>query len=176
MPTVRGRSEVRQFIAKLPAEIERKLLRGAGRAAANVIAEEAKDRSISSEVSGAIKVKVSTSEGRIIAKVQVKGKGSYIGPWLEYGTSPHFISVDDSQRQGMSVSRINKRVKEGSLVIGGNFVGPTVFHPGARPHPFLRPALDLKGDAAVAAAQGYINSRVTRTGIIGSVDREGASE
>jgi hypothetical protein len=173
MPTVRGSSDVRQFIAKLPGEIERKLLRGAGRAAANVIADEAKERSVSSEVSGAIKVKVSEGDGRIVARVQVKGKGAYIAPWLEYGTSPHFISVDDSQRRGMSVSRINKETKAGSLVIGGKFVGSTVFHPGARPHPFLRPALDVKGDAAFAAAQGFINSRVTRSGIVGSAEPDG---
>jgi hypothetical protein len=172
MPTVRGKSEVRQFIAQLPADIERKLLRGAGRAAANVVADEARDRSISAEVSAAVKVKVSTAEGRIIAKVQVKGPGAYIAPWLEYGTSAHFISVDDSQREGMSVSRINKANKEGSLVISGKFVGSTVFHPGARPHPFLRPALDLKGDAAVAAAQAFINSRVGRSGITGSAEPE----
>lgn len=175
MPTVRGRSEVDRFFAQLPGEIERKLLRGAGRAAANVVAEEAKDRSISEEVSAAIKVNVSTSEGQIIAKVQVKGKGAYIAPWLEYGTSAHFISVDDSQREGMSVSRINKLEKSGSLVIGGKFVGSTVWHPGARAHPFLRPALDIKAVAAVAAAQGYINSRVTRSGIMGSAEpRDGA--
>jgi HK97 gp10 family phage protein len=166
MPTVRGRTELKQFLAQLPGEIERKLLRGAGRAAANVIADEAKERSISSEVSSAIKVKVSAKPGQVIAKVQVKGKGAYIAPWLEYGTSPHFISVDDSQRQGMSIGRINRNV----LVINGQPVGRTVHHPGATPHPFLRPALDMKADAALAAAQGYINSRVGPGGITGSED------
>jgi hypothetical protein len=127
-------------------------------------------------VSAAVKVKVSATPGRIVAKVQVKGPGAYIAPWLEYGTSAHFISVDDSQRQGMSVSRINKAHKSGSLVIGGNIVGTTVLHPGARPHPFLRPALDMKGNAAVAAAQGYINSRVTKAGIVGAPETGGDSE
>jgi hypothetical protein len=176
MPSVRGRAEVKRFIGQLPGEIERKLLRGAGRAAANVIAEEARDRSISDEVKGAIKVKVTSAEGQVIARIQVKGPGSYIGPWLEYGTDPHFISVDDSQRQGMSVAKINQEQKRGSLVIGGQFVGATVFHPGARPHPFLRPALDVKADAAIAAAQGYINNRVTPAGITGSPDPEGTAE
>jgi hypothetical protein len=174
MVTSKGGTEVRQFIAKLPGEIERKLLRGAGRAAANVIADEAKERSISSEVSSAIKVKVRTTEDQVVAKVQVRGRGAYIAPWLEYGTSAHFISVDDSQREGMSVNKINKANKAGSLVIGGKFVGSTVLHPGARPHPFLRPALDIKGDAAFAAAQGYINSRVTRSGIVGTAEPEEA--
>lgn len=175
MPTVKD-SGVKQFFAKLPGDIERKLLRGAGKAAAKVIADEARDRSISPEVSAAIKTKVTASEGQVIAKVQVRGPGAYIAPWLEYGTTGHFISVDESQRGGRSVSRINKQAKEAgdahSLVIGGNFVGSTVYHPGARPHPFLRPALDVKGGAAIAAAQGYINSHVTRAGIVGAAEAE----
>lgn len=170
MATVRGSADVRRFIAQLPAELERKVLRGAGRAAAKIIAAEAKERSVSSEVVAAIKTKVTSSEGKVMARVQVRGPGAYIAPWLEYGTSPHFISVDDSQRGGRSVKRINKETKEGSLVIGDAFVGSTVFHPGARPHPFLRPALDVKAGEAIAAAQSYINARISRAGIAGASD------
>ena len=171
MPTVRGKQAVKQFIAGIPAEMETKVLRGAARAAATVVAEEAKDRTNSSEIRGAIKVATKREDGRMIAKVQVVGRGAYLAPWAEYGTAPHFISVDDSQRGGRSVSRINRQVAEQggnrSLVIGGSFVGSTVWHPGARPHPFLRPALDVKEAEAIAAAQAYITTRVTRAGIIG---------
>jgi hypothetical protein len=142
-----------------------------------VVAEEAKTRSISQEVSDAIKVRTSGKDGRIIAKVQVRGPGAYIAPWLEYGTGPHFISIDDSQRQGMSVNRVNTIRKEGkSLVIGGKFVGDTVFHPGAKAHPFLRVSLDTKEAEAIAVAQAYINSRVTKAGIVGSAEPEADSE
>lgn len=172
MPTVSGRSEVKRFIGSIPGKLTADVLRGAARAAAKVVAAEAKERSISPEVSASVKIATSSEDGRIIAKIQTKGAGAYIAPWLEYGTSPHFISVDDSQRQGMSVGRINRLSNEEgsshSLVIGGNFVGATVFHPGARPHPFLRPALDIKEAEAIAAAQGYITSRVTRAGIVGT--------
>lgn len=169
MPKVRGKSEVKTFTAGLPAQIESKLLRGAARAAANVVADEARSRSESHEVAGAIKVATKLEETRVIAKVQVKGPGAYIAPWLEYGTDPHFISVDASQREGRTVNRINRLAKEDgsshSLVINGKFVGTTVLHPGARPHPFLRPALDAKEGEAIAAAQGYINARVGKSGI-----------
>ena len=176
MPKVTGRAEVRQFIAGIPAALETKVLRGAARAAAKVVAEEAKARSISSEVSGAIRIATKKEEGRVIAKVQVKGPGAYIAPWLEYGTAPHFISVDDSQREGRSVNRINKLTKEGSLVIGGHFVGKTVHHPGAKPHPFLRPALDTKESEAIAAARQFIKARVSRAGILGSAEQDGDEE
>lgn len=167
MPTVRGKAEVKAYIGRIPADMEAKVLRGAARVAATVVAEEAMDRTQSSEVRGAIKVATKREDGRIIAKVQVKGPGAYLAPWEEYGTDPHFIRVDERERGGMSIGRINKEHKKGALVIAGEFVGDTVFHPGARPHPFLRPALDVKQGEAIAAAQGYIRSRVKRFGIIG---------
>jgi hypothetical protein len=174
MATVKGREDVKAFIASIPTLCERSLLRGAARAAAKVVADEAKLRVISREVAAAIKIATKTTGGQIIAKVQVKGRGAYIAPWLEYGTDPHFISVDDSQRGGMSIGRINQQTKAGSLVINGQFVGDTVFHPGARPHPFLRPALDNKEGEAIVAAQNYINARVSRAGI--RTDNEGDVE
>jgi HK97 gp10 family phage protein len=173
MPTVRGKAEVAAFIARVPTDLETKVLRGAARAAANVVADEARERSISEQVTNAIKVATSKEETRVVAKVQVKGEGAFIAPWLEYGTAPHFISVAEDQRQGMGIRRINQKQKEGSLVIGDKFVGPTVFHPGARPHPFLRPALDVKESEAIAAAQAYIDDRVTPSGIAGSAEQEG---
>lgn len=168
MAWARGRSEVKQFIASLPQQLESRVLRGAARAAANVVADEARDRSISSEVTAAIKVATQIKGGKIIAKVQVKGPGSYLAPWLEYGTVPHFISISDSDRGGLSIGKANQQYRAGSLRINGQFVGPTVFHPGARPHPFLRVSLDLKEAEAIAAAQAYINKRVGRAGIVGS--------
>lgn len=176
MPTVRGKAEVASFVARLPAELEEKVLRGAARAAARVVADEAKERVSSREVAASIKVATGKGEGRVIAKVQTKGPGAYIAPWLEWGTDPHFIRVDESQREGRSIGKINKLHKAGSLVINGQFVGNTVFHPGARPHPFLRPALDIKEGEAIAAAQSYINSRITRSGIVGTAASEEQSE
>lgn len=173
MVTVKGRAETRAFIAGAPEAIAKKVLVGAGRVMANVVAEEARDRSISMEVSSAIKVTVKTEPGRIIARVIVKGPGAYLAPWLEYGTAPHFISVDDSQRDGMSTARFNKSDQAASLLIGGKFVGSTVFHPGARPHPFLRVSLDLKEREAVAAGQQYISTRISKNGIRSGGEGEG---
>ncbi len=175
MVTVTGREAVHSYIARLPREIEAKLLRGAGRAGINVIAEEARERCISPEVRGVIKTKVRTEPGMIRARCTAD-MGLYNLPlWLEYGTSPHFISVDDSQRGGLGLRRINTKVGEaggnGSLVIGGKFVGATVWHPGARAHPFMRPALDSKRDEALAAAQGFINSRISRGRIVATEAR-----
>lgn len=176
MATSRGGAEVRQFIRGLPLQLERKVLRGAGRAGANVIAADARERCISSEVQGAIKVRVATTQTTVTGRITADMGGWNLPLWLEYGTAPHFISVDNSQRGGISVKRINKDGAGGSLVINGQFVGDTVHHPGARPHPFLRPALDNKTSEAIAAAQGYINSRVSRDGITGADDSEASDQ
>jgi hypothetical protein len=173
MPTVRGKAETRRFIAGIPGEMK-KVLRGAGRAGAKVIVEEAKERSISQHVDDAIVTKMSGDDDRIVVKITVKpGWARSVAIWLEYGTSPHFISVADSQRLGMSIGRVNETLNPESLMIGGKFVGETVFHPGARAHPFLRLALDTKEAEAIAAAQGYIKARVRRDGITVTADAEG---
>lgn len=183
MATSKGSADVKRFLASIPAELEAKVLKGAAKAAANVIADEARLRSISQEVTNAIKVRGSSKGGQIVAKVQVIGPGAYLAPWLEYGTKGHFISVDDGQREGRSVGRINRldkaAQKEGrsgpgdaihALKINGKYVGTTVWHPGAQPHPFLRVSLDTKEAEAIAAAQSYINARVSRAGIAGSAE------
>lgn len=172
MAWAKGRAEQKRFLLETgPAEL-RRLLLVAGRAGANVIAAKARDLSISSEVSEAVKVKVKADETKVVATVYLKGPGAYKGRWLEWGTDPHFISVDASQRDGRSVRRINDLAKEGSLVINGHFVGDTVLHPGAERHPFLRPALDLMGTTAIATAQAVLNRNVKPTGITIPADAE----
>lgn len=167
MPTVRGRADVKRLMAQTPAELVEKVLVGAGRAAGKIVMTEAQQRVRSPEVRDGLEMKTRIDGPRIIVTISIKpGWARSIGSWLEYGTAPHYISVDDSQRQGMSVNRVNKGVKAGTLVIGGEPVGKTVHHPGARPSPFLRVSLDLKEVDAIAAAQGYINARVRPGGII----------
>jgi hypothetical protein len=167
MPTVRGKAAVQRFIERVPGELQSKVLRGAARAGAKVVADEIKVQTPSEEVRDGLRMRSQQPDaGRIVVKIDVKpGWARSVGTWLEYGTAPHFITVDDSQREGMSASRINKLGKGGTLVISGKPVGKTVHHPGARPHPAFRPALDLKEGEAIEAAQGYINSRVSRAGI-----------
>jgi len=176
MPSVKGQAEVERFIAGLPTQIEAKLLRGAARAGGKVLLDETKSRSPAAEVTEALTLRTNSEPGRIVVKVSVKGHWPRsLAIWAEYGTDPHFITVDDSQREGKSVRRINE-TGGGSLRIGGKFVGKTVHHPGAKANPFMRPSLDLSAAAARAAMQTYVNARVTRGGIVGSDEPEGTDE
>lgn len=176
MASVRGKEGVKSYFARLPTQLT-DVLRGAGRAGGRVIAQEAKDRSASQDVAGDVVVKTKVDEGRIVVTVTVKpGFNWFRALWLEYGTDPHFISVDDSQRGGQGIRRINQQVRaaggDASLVIGGQFVGKTVWHPGARPMPFLRPALDIKEAEAIRAAQAHINARIAGGKIVGKDEGE----
>ena len=176
MPTRTGKSEVALYFRQVEKRLSG-MLRGAGRAGGEVIAAEAKSRAASAEVADNIEVRSEVKGEEVRVRITVKhidGRGSpgwaySKAVWLEYGTAPHFISVDDRQRGGLGIGKINAKFKEAdgddSLVIDGKFVGSTVFHPGARPHPFLRPALDTKEREALAAAQNFINSKVSRAGI-----------
>lgn len=172
----RSTAATRRQIVELPEKFLQRVLPGAARAGAEVIADAAKDllgdRSADTEnggqvlIASSVKVKVRRKDGQIRARIMLEGPGAYVGRWLEYGTDPHFISVSDTARAGRTVTRINTLAREGSLVIGGQFVGQSVFHPGAQAKPFLRPALDLNEAEAIAAAQSYITARGTRAGIV----------
>ncbi len=166
MVTVTGKAGVQAYMAGIPKRLEN-VLRGAARAGGIVFADKIKALTPSDEVRANLRQKTTVQDERITCRIDVKpGYARSIAVWLEYGTSPHFISVDEGQRSGKSVRRVNTLTKENdgihSLVIGGNIVSGTVFHPGARPFPAFRPALDTEEAEAKAAAQAYINKRVQR--------------
>ena len=173
MPTaIRGRAEVSRYLRQLPDHIT-KVLRGGGRAGGKVIAEDAKRRCRSDEVSEKVVTKTEVEGFQVRVRITVKpGWARSVAIWLEYGTSSHFITVDDNQRQGMTARRINETGKARSLLINGKPVGRSVFHPGAQPHPFLRPALDASRAEAIAAAQSYLNARIGHNGGPGLDDED----
>jgi hypothetical protein len=183
----RGGEATKRYIEQLPTLLVERVLPGAARAGAKVIANDAKARlggrradtgsGGKALIADSVKVRSRKREGLIVARVLLSGPGAYVGRWLEYGTKAHFITLDAKARQGMTARRVNTRIRDGddalhgTLMINGERVGTTVYHPGARKVAFLRPALDNNEAEARAAAQAYITRRVTRSGIIG--DDEG---
>ena len=169
--TIKGGVDLSAFLASLPANLERNVLRGALKAGADVIAEGARENCRSPEVLPTIKTTSRAEPGIVTAKVITKGEGAYIAPWLEYGTDPHFISVDPELSGGRTARRLNRLTKGGNtdiavtLVIGGKPVGKTVHHPGAKRYPFMRPALDERESAAIAAIGNHIAGKMTKAGI-----------
>lgn len=160
---IKGRDAFRRkLLDQLPRKIT-KVLEGAARAGGRVIADEARRGCINDTVRGTIKVKViaAADSPKVAAKIQTTGRGAFLAPWVEYGIKPHIIAVrDDRDRRGLSVNAINRSAKQGTLIIGGDAVGPIVHHPGVAAHPFLRPAVDTAEAAAMDAAQRYITRKL----------------
>lgn len=177
MPTLKGRDAEQRRRASVPDKL-RRILRGAARAGANVIAADAKERVASDEVrDGVVVGRAKERDGTITVRITVKeGWPRSLGTWLEYGTGSHFISVDPAFAEGRTAARVNTLDTEATkvgkagpgatLVINGKPVGKTVFHPGSRAEPWLRPARDIKARDAMAAAQGYITAGVKRAGMV----------
>ncbi len=148
---VKGLADLNKFLQQLPAKVEQSVLRGALRAGANVVMAEAKANVPvdSGQLRDGLKVSTNSRRGRVTAKVKATGKHAFIAPWLEYGTAAHKITAKKGK----------------GLFFGGLFV-KGVQHPGSRPKPFMRPALDGRAQDAVVAAAQYMKRRLaTKNGL-----------
>lgn len=142
---VKGLKELNSFLQQLPAKLEQNVLRGALRAGAQPVAEDARDNAPekTGELKAGIKVSTKSRRGRVTASVKLTGKHAYLGKWLEYGVAAHQITAG----------------KGGWLFFGGNFAR-SVEHPGISPRPFMRPALEKRAQEAVLAAANYMKQRL----------------
>lgn len=174
MVHVTGLAELQKALDQFPAAVERNIMRGALRAGASVIAEEAR-RLVpvnTGQLRESIRVSVRVSNGRIIASVKAGGrykvysrskaiKGAayrtakpgggfeYHAPFyahfVEFGTASHAIAAKTGK----------------GLFVNGQMIH-SVNHPGARPKPFMRPAFHSKAQAAVEAMADYMRERIPR--------------
>lgn len=173
---IKGGRELDAFLQSLPVKVEKNILRSALRAGANEFKSEIKANAPvdDGDLRNSVRVSTRAKSGTVSASVKIGDKKAWYAHLVEYGTRAHLIKVQESERpinyrltakRGkltyMSMTTVNRNV----LRIGSTFVGPTVQHPGARPHPFVRPALDTKAGAAVAATAAKIRERLTKEGI-----------
>jgi HK97 gp10 family phage protein len=148
---VKGLAELNKFLQELPVKVERNILRGALRAGMNQVKPVAERNAAKSTGLLAAGLKVGTrARGRIVmATVKATGPHAYLAKWIEFGTKAHNIAA----KKGGFLSFMNVFVK-------------SVAHPGTKPHPFMRPALDQQANAAVFAAADYMRNRLaTKHGI-----------
>lgn len=143
---VTGLKELGQFLDTLPEKLQKNVVRGAFRKGMNEVKPAAQQgvHSISGLLAAGLKVGTRAKGGTVYATLKATGKHAYIARWVEYGTAAHTITAKDRK----------------SLSLGGVFF-QSVQHPGARPKPFLRPALDQQASAAVVAAAEYMKERLS---------------
>ena len=155
--TVKGLVALQAALDSLPAKIEANIMRGALRAGAKVMLDEAKrlvpvgDPSAENKrlyggrpglLRDSIRIKTKLKAGKVTASV-VAGGDPYYARFVEYGTKPHIIKAGPGK----------------FLPLGNGFL-KSVQHPGARKRPFMRPALDTGTGRATQAAADYIRQRL----------------
>lgn len=156
---VKGLSALGKALAELPLRLERNVMRGALRAGMEPIRTQARANVTKQSGKLAKGLRVSTDSGRkmVYAKLKTSGAHDHIARFIEFGTARHWIS----SKKGKMLRIAGVNVNGGSFVV----YKERVDHPGARPLPFMRPALDAQAGAAVAATAAYIRGRLTEQGI-----------
>lgn len=152
---VTGLSELNAFLDQLAPKIARNVLRGSLRAGMKVVQPVAKQNALKASGLYAAGLKISTRSrgGTVTASLKATGKHAFLGPWIEYGTRAHSITAKAT----------------GWLSFGGIFT-KSVMHPGTKPHPHMRPALDTQASAAVVAAAEYMKKRLSEKNGIDTAD------
>lgn len=148
---VTGLAALDKYLQELPVKIEKNVLRGSLRAGMKVVQPmaAANIHSVSGLLAAGLKIRTNAKGGRVTARLVATGKHAYVAKWVEFGTQAHVI---------------NGKLG-GSLFFGGVFA-KQVMHPGAKPHKFLRPALDAQAQSAIIAAAEYMKKRLaTKEGL-----------
>ena len=165
---VTGLKELAEFMKQLPEKLQKNVMRGALRAGAKVLEAEAKRGAPVDDGDLRESIRISTRNQKGVVTASVK-TDDFKAKWNEFGTAAHWISVAAKDtptrktRRGeekVGLKTLNKMMAKGSLQIGGQFVGASVLHPGIRARPFMRPALDNKGQEAIVAAGNYMKARL----------------
>ena len=148
---VRGLQELQKFLDELPPKLERNVMRGALRAGMNTVkpVAQAKVHSVSGLLAAGLKVTTRARGGRVTASLKATGKHAFLAKWVEFGTSAHNVAA-----------------KLGGWLSFMNIFRKVIRHPGAKPRPFMRPALDAQAQTAVIAAAEYMKNRLaTKEGL-----------
>lgn len=169
---ISGGRQLDELLRALPDKMQKNINRAGLRAGAVVLREEVK-RNVpvdSGDLRNSVRVTSRARNGQVSVSVKAGNSIAYYARFVEYGTRPHLIAVDDRDRginrrtgRQISITTINRQRR--SLSIAGNLIGPSVQHNGARPKPFMRPAVDAKLPEAIQAITAKIRERLSQQGL-----------
>lgn len=157
---IQGLRELQQAMQQLPARIERNIMSGAVAAGTRVVLAETKIRAPDSRIKAALSSRSKKARrGEIIREIylkQKKGRDTFYAKFFEFGTASYYTGKGRSVRKPYLIPK-----KPGKTIrIGRNLVTKQIIHPGIKPQPFLRPALDIKGQEAIRTMATYIKLRL----------------
>lgn len=161
---IKGLAELDKVLRDLPGKLARNVVRGSLRAAATVVADEARVRApvrtggLRESIRVSTRVVHGVPQAKVVAgtKSGKKTKGGhdvFYAHMIEGGTAAHTIEPKN-----------RRALKLGGFFEDEQFVA-SAEHPGFPARPFMRPAMDAKFRQAVLAARDYAYARLERRGI-----------
>lgn len=155
---VLGLSELNKMLQQMPAKIEKNILTGGLRAGVKVFQVAARQNLPANllDLQRSLKIRTSSKYGRLTATLVAGSSQAYYAHWVEYGTASYYTG------KGKSVGKpypIKPLKKGGQLKIGNTYTS-LVMHPGVKPRPYMRPALDQNADQSIRAVADYVRSRI----------------
>jgi HK97 gp10 family phage protein len=165
---VQGLDQLEQNLKAFSADIQEKALNTALVEGARVIAAEMKaEAPRGHDIGPRAKTEQHVADS-IVIKVEPKPIGSaaevYVGPskrvsskarWLELGAAAHGIVA----RLTRSMRKRGEKAKK-VLASPDHIFGTHVQHPGIRPRPFMRPALDVSAKDAIEAIANSLKKSI----------------
>lgn len=146
-----GGQQLDELLQTLPGKLQRNVNRSALRAGAAALLPEVVQRIPvdSGDLRASARITTRARGATVSASVKVGNRVAWYAHLVEYGTRPHVIKP---------------REPGGALQFGG-VTTKSVQHPGTRPQPFMRPAIDSSLPQVVAAVTAKIRERLTRQGL-----------
>jgi HK97 gp10 family phage protein len=164
---VKGLKDLDLMMKQLSGKIYNRVLKGGMRAGQKVLADAAKanlrqNGSIDSgDLEKSIRIRFkrkSERYGWARAYVIAGDKKAFYAHMIEYGTGSYYTG--NGTRSGKAPYSIRPK-SAGSLFFAG-LQREQVTHPGIKPAPFMRPAVDQHTDAALDAFANYLRKRIPK--------------
>ncbi len=159
---IQGLDELKRQLDTLPAKIEGNVMRGALRAGVNVLKKEAEAHV--PVKTGALRKSIRISFARksqqygwLRAHLKAGNKDAWYAHLIEYGTASYYSGTGSTVAGPYDI-----RASKGKSLFFAGLFSQAITHPGIRPQPFMRPALDKAAAPALDAVAHYIRNRLPR--------------
>jgi len=156
---INGLKELNKALQELPARIERNVMAGAIAAGTRVVLAETKAKAPDAKIKTRLTSKQKKGRpGEIIREIYIKEKEPYdafYAKFFEFGTASYYTGKGRTVGGPYQIPK-----KRGHFVVNGQIIKGSFMHPGIKPQPFLRPALDLKSEEAIRTMAAYIRIRL----------------
>lgn len=169
---VDGLADLKKMMQDLPVKIEANITRGAMRAGQTVVMNAAKNIAPidKGDLRKSIRIRAdrkAQKRGFVRVDLVAGSKDVWYAHLIEYGTASFYSGkgqtvgkpyIIKGKEGGKEASTTRKRK---ALKIGATFVDQVV-HPGIKPQPFMRPAIDQNLQKAIDTVAQYFKTRVPK--------------